>query len=254
MGRERANIVAEFQRPRGRGCRGRDERVPRARVCAAGLQGKSTAMKATKFGMGQGVKRVEDVRLVSGRGTYTSDVACEDALHAVFLRSPHAHARFANRGHRRRARHAGREGRLRRRGLRRARRARLPRPGAQFRQFPDAAEALSGDGRERSRACRRHRRDGRRRHRPFRRATPPRRSPSPGTSCRSSSTSKQAMRPGAPQVFAGAPATSPTTRISATSQATDAVFAAAAACRRRQNRQSARRRQFPGAARRARRI
>jgi carbon-monoxide dehydrogenase large subunit len=51
-------------------------------------------MKATKFGMGQGVKRVEDIRLVSGRGSYTSDVACEDALHAVFLRSPHAHARF----------------------------------------------------------------------------------------------------------------------------------------------------------------
>ncbi|HYA74821.1 MAG TPA: xanthine dehydrogenase family protein molybdopterin-binding subunit, partial [Roseiarcus sp.] len=51
-------------------------------------------MKATKFGMGQGVKRVEDVRLVSGRGSYTSDAPCEDALHAVFLRSPHAHARF----------------------------------------------------------------------------------------------------------------------------------------------------------------
>ena len=52
-------------------------------------------MRAMKFGLGQGVKRVEDVRLVSGRGTYTSDVAREDALHAVFLRSPHAHARFA---------------------------------------------------------------------------------------------------------------------------------------------------------------
>ena len=32
-------------------------------------------MSAMKFGMGQGVKRVEDVRLVSGRGSYTSDAA-----------------------------------------------------------------------------------------------------------------------------------------------------------------------------------
>jgi carbon-monoxide dehydrogenase large subunit len=51
-------------------------------------------MKATKFGVGQGVKRVEDVRFVSGRGCYTSDLASENALSAVFLRSPHAHARF----------------------------------------------------------------------------------------------------------------------------------------------------------------
>ena len=54
-------------------------------------------MKMMKFGIGQGVKRVEDVRLVSGRGAYTSDAACDDALHAVFLRSPHAHARFESR-------------------------------------------------------------------------------------------------------------------------------------------------------------
>ncbi len=51
-------------------------------------------MQATKFGMGQGVKRVEDVRLVSGHGAYTSDVACDGELHAAFLRSPHAHAQF----------------------------------------------------------------------------------------------------------------------------------------------------------------
>jgi carbon-monoxide dehydrogenase large subunit len=51
-------------------------------------------MQAIKFGMGQGVKRVEDVRLASGRGVYTSDIPCEGALHAAFLRSPYAHARF----------------------------------------------------------------------------------------------------------------------------------------------------------------
>ncbi len=52
-------------------------------------------MKPTKFGVGQAVKRVEDVRLVTGRGNYTSDYAPEGALHAVFLRSPHAHAAFS---------------------------------------------------------------------------------------------------------------------------------------------------------------
>src|SRR5579863_4402564 len=53
------------------------------------------SMKLMKFGVGQAVKRVEDVRLVTGRGNYTSDYAPEGALHAVFLRSPHAHAAFS---------------------------------------------------------------------------------------------------------------------------------------------------------------
>jgi carbon-monoxide dehydrogenase large subunit len=52
-------------------------------------------MKPMKFGVGQAVKRVEDVRFITGRGKYTSDYAPEGALHAVFLRSPHAHAGFS---------------------------------------------------------------------------------------------------------------------------------------------------------------
>ena len=51
-------------------------------------------MKAMKFGVGQALKRVEDVRLISGLGAYTLDYAPEGALFAVFLRSPHAHAGF----------------------------------------------------------------------------------------------------------------------------------------------------------------
>ena len=51
-------------------------------------------MKPTKFGVGQGVKRVEDVRLVSGRGNYASDAVEGAELRAVFLRSPHGHAKF----------------------------------------------------------------------------------------------------------------------------------------------------------------
>ena len=50
--------------------------------------------KAMKFGVGQGVMRVEDVRLVSGRGNYTSDATQAAELRAVFLRSPYGHARF----------------------------------------------------------------------------------------------------------------------------------------------------------------
>ena len=51
-------------------------------------------MKPMKFGIGQAVKRVEDIRLVTGHGHYTADLALAGALHAVFLRSPHACARF----------------------------------------------------------------------------------------------------------------------------------------------------------------
>ncbi|MBL8587138.1 MAG: xanthine dehydrogenase family protein molybdopterin-binding subunit [Methylobacteriaceae bacterium] len=52
-------------------------------------------MKPMKFGIGQPVKRVEDARLVTGQGQYTSDIAFAGAATAMFLRSPHAHARFA---------------------------------------------------------------------------------------------------------------------------------------------------------------
>src|ERR1700689_4148631 len=52
-------------------------------------------MKPMKFGMGQSINRVEDVRFISGRGNYPSDYAPAGALHAIFLRSPHAHATFS---------------------------------------------------------------------------------------------------------------------------------------------------------------
>jgi carbon-monoxide dehydrogenase large subunit len=48
----------------------------------------------TKFGMGQPVRRVEDVRLLTGAGRYTDDVNFPDQAHAYFVRSPHAHARI----------------------------------------------------------------------------------------------------------------------------------------------------------------
>ncbi len=45
-----------------------------------------------KFGKSQSVRRVEDVRFLTGAGRYTDDTAPADALHAVFLRSQVAHA------------------------------------------------------------------------------------------------------------------------------------------------------------------
>ncbi len=47
-----------------------------------------------KFGIGQPVRRVEDRRLVTGRGRYTDDVSHDGELHLVVVRSPHAHARI----------------------------------------------------------------------------------------------------------------------------------------------------------------
>jgi carbon-monoxide dehydrogenase large subunit len=52
-------------------------------------------MHPSKFGVSQSVTRKEDDALVRGRGRYVADVDPAGALHAVVLRSPHAHARFA---------------------------------------------------------------------------------------------------------------------------------------------------------------
>jgi carbon-monoxide dehydrogenase large subunit len=43
---------------------------------------------------GTSVRRVEDPRLLTGRGRYVDDLPVRDVLHAAFLRSPHAHARI----------------------------------------------------------------------------------------------------------------------------------------------------------------
>ena len=45
-------------------------------------------------GIGAPLQRIEDLRLVTGKGNYASDNLPEDLCHAVILRSPHAHARI----------------------------------------------------------------------------------------------------------------------------------------------------------------
>ncbi|HVV93786.1 MAG TPA: molybdopterin cofactor-binding domain-containing protein, partial [Hyphomicrobiales bacterium] len=46
------------------------------------------------YRVGQRVRRVEDGRLTTGRGRYNADVSFDGQAHAVFVRSPHPHARI----------------------------------------------------------------------------------------------------------------------------------------------------------------
>ena len=47
-----------------------------------------------QFGIGQGIKRFEDVRLVRGEGRFHADVDLPGQVHTVIVRSMHAHARI----------------------------------------------------------------------------------------------------------------------------------------------------------------
>src|SRR5437868_2948383 len=51
-------------------------------------------MAPIKFGVGQSVLRKEDDALIRGHGRYTDDHAPQASMHALVLRSPHAHAKF----------------------------------------------------------------------------------------------------------------------------------------------------------------
>src|ERR1700676_5063662 len=56
------------------------------------LSAKGLAAKG--FGIGQPVRRREDLRLVRGGGRYTADENLPGQVYAVMVRSPHAHARL----------------------------------------------------------------------------------------------------------------------------------------------------------------
>jgi carbon-monoxide dehydrogenase large subunit len=49
-----------------------------------------------KFGIGQSVRRTEDVRFVTGQGQYTDDLRFDGEAHAAFTRSPHGHAKIGS--------------------------------------------------------------------------------------------------------------------------------------------------------------
>ena len=46
----------------------------------------------TQSVLGESIKRREDPRLITGRGTYVDDVRLVGMLNMVLVRSPHAHA------------------------------------------------------------------------------------------------------------------------------------------------------------------
>ncbi len=50
---------------------------------------------ASGTGIGQPVRRKEDFRLLTGRGRFADDISLPGMVHAVIVRSPHAHARIA---------------------------------------------------------------------------------------------------------------------------------------------------------------
>ncbi|HMA14401.1 MAG TPA: molybdopterin cofactor-binding domain-containing protein, partial [Kiloniellaceae bacterium] len=45
-----------------------------------------------RFGVGQGLRRVEDLRFLTGEGQYSDDIRLEGQCHGVLVRSPFAHA------------------------------------------------------------------------------------------------------------------------------------------------------------------
>jgi len=47
-------------------------------------------------GIGQPVRRKEDFRLLTGQGSFADDVRLPELVHAVIVRSPHAHVRIAS--------------------------------------------------------------------------------------------------------------------------------------------------------------
>ena len=51
-------------------------------------------MTAPRWGIGDAPKRREDLRFITGRGRYLDDLGFERLVHAVVVRSPHAHARI----------------------------------------------------------------------------------------------------------------------------------------------------------------
>jgi aerobic carbon-monoxide dehydrogenase large subunit len=54
----------------------------------------ASTRRATNAFIGSPIERLEDLRFLTGRGTYTDDLAGKDMLHAVILRSSVAHGRI----------------------------------------------------------------------------------------------------------------------------------------------------------------
>ena len=51
-------------------------------------------LNVQSYGIGQPVRRVEDVRFLTGRGRFVDDIELPHQAHACIVLSPHAHARL----------------------------------------------------------------------------------------------------------------------------------------------------------------
>src|SRR5580765_6306442 len=81
--------LSEHRRRRAAGGRARGRRQAGGRRPRRGR-----SVMATRY-FGQSIKRTEDLRLTTGRGRYTDDIAVgTGTLEAAYVRSPHAHARI----------------------------------------------------------------------------------------------------------------------------------------------------------------
>src|SRR5204863_5807081 len=66
-----------------------------ARGLSQARRWKSSAMTRTRY-VGQAVERLEDLRLLTGRGQFVDDLHCEGLLHAAIYRSNVAHGRIVS--------------------------------------------------------------------------------------------------------------------------------------------------------------
>src|SRR4051812_16085819 len=62
------------------------------RVPVFGGVGSMNSSGAVANGIGQPVRRKEDFRLVTGKGSFADDIQLSGLAHAVVVRSPYAHA------------------------------------------------------------------------------------------------------------------------------------------------------------------
>src|SRR5262249_41990040 len=77
-----------------RGARARGDRRGTARGPGMSADAPRAAARTPDGGyMGAPAPRLEDARLLTGRGTFVDDLEMPGVVHAAMLRSPHAHAR-----------------------------------------------------------------------------------------------------------------------------------------------------------------
>ena len=123
------------------------------------------ATATMKFGVGQPIRRLEDLRLLTGKGRYQDDQTLHRQTWCVFVRSPHAHARIRSIDTAAASRAPGVVAVLHRDRLRerRHRHAEGGDAAQEARRLADVRAATSGAGRRSRALCRRSGGDGDRR-------------------------------------------------------------------------------------------